>query len=48
MPQKVRATLIMAKTWGELNGLGFYHQSAAIQGSTELLADIQAQSTARH
>jgi 3,4-dehydroadipyl-CoA semialdehyde dehydrogenase len=36
------------KELGGLNGLGFYHQSVAIQGSTEFLADLQAQGAALH
>jgi hypothetical protein len=30
------------KKRGELNGLGFHHQSVAIQGSTESLANTEA------
>ena len=33
---------------GGLNGLRFYHQSVAIQGSTEFLADLQAKGAALH
>jgi 3,4-dehydroadipyl-CoA semialdehyde dehydrogenase len=33
---------------GGLNGLRFYHQSVAIQGSTEFLADLQAKGAVLH
>jgi 3,4-dehydroadipyl-CoA semialdehyde dehydrogenase len=33
---------------GGLNGLRFYHQSVAIQSSTDFLADLQASSAALH
>jgi len=33
---------------GGLHGLRFYHQRLAVQGSTDLLADLQAQAAALH
>lgn len=36
------------KELGGLNGLGFYHQSVAIQGTTEFLTKLQAQGAALH
>jgi 3,4-dehydroadipyl-CoA semialdehyde dehydrogenase len=33
---------------GGLNGLRLYHQRVAVQGSTELLADLQAKAAPLH
>jgi len=33
---------------GGLSGLRFYHQRVAVQGSTDLLGDLQAQAASLH
>ena len=38
----------MAEELGGLNGLRLYHQRVAVQGSTELLNELQAKAASLH